>query len=304
MKGISFRHNVSVKDSMVFESVYEEALQSDLKDKSDMLHNGDTSWLFVDDKIAGEAQSISVKKLCKIEEDEMEDINDPRYLTEKSTYLYSFTILPAYEGKGYGKILLAYHLGYLRGRGYSLFISHGTAPGMVALFKKFGGFFTEDGCHKKWYGTTRTAHFCEIRLSDKLSYKQSDDFSCGVYALKYLLDKSSSYSYTTEYIRNRLQPNRKVGTDCERIEHFFSAEGISFKSGNCQSIEKYLRPMIVRYIDLDENKHEHYGVIVGKEKNIVLIFDPWIGKVRKFDCEDFENNWHSEKYGKRWGLYL
>ncbi|WP_301017329.1 GNAT family N-acetyltransferase [Thiothrix sp.] len=284
---------------MIFEGVYEPDLRSDLKDKAEMLREGDTSWLFVNGNLAGEAQSIEVKKLCDMEEDEMADIDDPRYLTEKTSYLYSFTTLPAYQGKGLGKLLFAYHLGYLTSKGYPLVVSHCTAPGMEALCHDFGALFTEDGVHKNWYGTKRTARFCEIRMFNTLRYKQTTDYNCGVFALLYLIENLSPV-FTEKYISAYLKPAQRDGTGCESIVYFMRRNRISFAFGNHQKLTNH-RPMLVRYMD---DKDEHYSVIIHSTRRTVSMLDPWVGKAVTVRRKDFEKNWHSKRYGKRWGLYL
>ena len=302
---ITISHDVPAEKTLVFEQVYEEDLRSELKDKREMLDKGNTTWLFVDDELAGEAQSIGVKELCEIEDDKMEDIDDRRYLTERTSYLYSFTILPKFQKQGYGRILFSAHLSHLIKKNYGLFTCHCTSPEMVSLCKSFGAYFMQDGIHRNWYGTKRTAYFCELRIGGPSSFvvnKQPDDYSCGAYAVKTLLEMFLGRYYPADYLRRELGTNADTGTGCEKVIQFFKKNKVPIRAGAYRTLWGNL-PMLVRYVDLDEPV-EHYAIVLSKSTHEIQVFDPWIGGVMAMKIAKFYANWHSKRYGKNWGLSL
>lgn len=155
---LTFRHDLTAKRTRIFEKQYEKALRNEDEEKDYILSKRLAVWLYVDGKLAGEAYGIIVKEDDEDIEDTVGRPND--------IYCYSTTILPAFRGKGLGKILKAYWLGYVwakyPGR---IIIGHATSPAMVKINKQFGARFL--GSHEKWYGTDRVAHFYEIVPSDE-----------------------------------------------------------------------------------------------------------------------------------------
>lgn len=302
---ITFRNEY--QGSLIFESIYPEELREDEESKLKTMDGGEVSYMFIDGTIAGEVYSLPIKKMIDMHDKNMKDINDLRYTTENTSYISSFTILPAFQKKGLSKVLYSYHLGRLLERGFSFVVGHSTSLGMDALNRSNGAYFTQDGLHKNWYGTNKTARFYEIRLSDKMGkvtfeYKQPDDYSCGVYALKYLLD-SHCKDFSIEHIRRELKPNRKTGTSVWAIERFLAKNKICVypkRSSDfylCGGVDHWL----VRYVY--EAPDEHYGVVTEIGSTMLHIFDPWIGQERVMTIKDFLSSWHSKKYGK-WALRI
>jgi predicted double-glycine peptidase len=294
---------VSVEKSMVFEDIWEEELKLDNKDKSELLKICIPEYLFLDKELAGEIYSIDLKTMLKddIDEDSDDkkistDCSDERYTSEKTAYLESIAILPKFQKRGLGRVLLEHHMGYLKSCGYSQLIAHSTSENMDKVFSSLGFYFFKDHVHKKWYGTERTAKFCEKQLK-KCIYKQPDDFSCGVYALKYFLDKYTKHNFSTQFIRENLTPNEDVGTDCDKIVNFLLNNSMSLENGPDMKLKS---PMLVRYM----SDVEHYSVVTKVNKEKVWLFDPWLGKIKTYKKEDFMKNWYSKAFGVHWGLTL
>jgi hypothetical protein len=148
--------------SLDFESCYEEELQLDPEEKAEILAAPEQTlclWMFVDGELAGETYGASPHDLFAAIEEEIEDCdkNDPL-----AVYCYSTTILPKFQGMGLAKILKAYWLGLIKGRGYDSVCGHATTPAMLKINLDFGA--QVKAVHSNWYETERTAHFYEIKL--------------------------------------------------------------------------------------------------------------------------------------------
>ena len=141
--------NVEPEDTQAFEDQYEEKLQMDEYEKQEVLFGGFSVWMYVDGVLAGEAYG----KLVKDMDEEIED----REALSDAFYIYSFTILPAFQKAGLGKILFAYMLGRLQGMKV---VMHATSPGMVRLGELFG--FSKGAVHDGWYNTPRQAVFMSL----------------------------------------------------------------------------------------------------------------------------------------------
>jgi ribosomal protein S18 acetylase RimI-like enzyme len=163
---IYFKHKIPIKSTMVFEKIFEPELRSSLKEKEELLKNCDKSYLFINDKIAGEIYSEDTE-LMKITDNDAESFPDAyerKYLDNRTSYLYSCSILPGFQGNGYGRLLYAHHMGYLKAFYYSLITGHSTSPEMDNLNKFFKAKFFPKRIHKNWWGTARVAKFFEIKI--------------------------------------------------------------------------------------------------------------------------------------------
>jgi GNAT superfamily N-acetyltransferase len=155
---ITFRPDVPIEDTMIFEAEFEPELQLSLADKTDVIHRGLATWMFVDGVLAGE--TYGTDPLAEAEEGE--DLEDVKTITEPSVYCFSTAVLPPFQGKGFGSLLKVYWLGMMRGQGHTLIIGHATTPAMVKINQRFGAEMIRK--HERWYDTERTAWFYTLRL--------------------------------------------------------------------------------------------------------------------------------------------
>ncbi len=155
---VTFATDVPLKETMVFEDVYERQLRMDIRSKFDIVSNGIVVWMFVDGALAGECYGLS-SRICEEVESDIEDM--PSGATD-AIYCYSTTLLPQFHGRGLAKILVAYWNGLARGASFRRVFGHATSPAMVAVRTFFGATF--GAVHPNWYGTTRSAHFYEQLL--------------------------------------------------------------------------------------------------------------------------------------------
>jgi GNAT superfamily N-acetyltransferase len=152
---VDFTQSVPVSETMCFDDVYEESLQLDVDEKTDLLARSVVVWMHVDGALAGECYGAPPGTF----DEKIEDVTD---YGSRSLYCYSTTILPRFQGLGLSKVLVAYWNGLAAGKGYRKVVGHATSPAMVAVRAFFGAQF--GAVHVRWYETNRTAHFYEQML--------------------------------------------------------------------------------------------------------------------------------------------
>ena len=161
---ITFRDDVPIEETMVFEEVYEEELREDLETKQDMRDRGYMMYMFVDGELAGEIYAMTP---CYINPDEdaavlADVVGNGLYDGGKTLYCSSNTILPKFQGLGLGKLFKAYFLGYAKGLAFDKLIGHNTHDKVSGINEFFGGKVL---CKtENWYGTGKTAEFYRIDL--------------------------------------------------------------------------------------------------------------------------------------------
>jgi GNAT superfamily N-acetyltransferase len=135
-QAITVRRDVEPEDTMIFEALYEDDLQLDLDEKTELLrHDPLAVWVFVDQVLAGETYGLSPAQILEVLGEEIPDI-DPS--DDRSIYCYSTTIVPTFRGRGLGTLLKAFWLGMVMGRGRTRVIGHATSPAMYQIDKHFG----------------------------------------------------------------------------------------------------------------------------------------------------------------------
>lgn len=152
---IKFTNDVSLEDSLVFEKVYPENLQWDLDGKQELKDDGTKFLYMVDEdtgKLIGEAYFLPLDTMedWPSDEEQPEDGLGP-YYGKSAVYAFSTTILPEYQGKGYGRILKAYCLGYWKANGFELAIGHARDGASLSLQEFFGAEVV--GRFDNWYQT-------------------------------------------------------------------------------------------------------------------------------------------------------
>jgi GNAT superfamily N-acetyltransferase len=159
---ITFSKNVPLEATMEFEACYPEQLRMDLFEKHDIFRAGwYPVWMFIDGHIAGEAYACRLSVL-----EDREGIPsyafDDMQVADYALYCHSNTVLPEFQGKGLGRILKAYCLGYWSGEATKI-CGHARPGASVALNASFGVTFHTE--HPNWYGTGETYRFYMLPLS-------------------------------------------------------------------------------------------------------------------------------------------
>jgi len=163
---IKFTNEVSLEDSLVFEKVYPENLQWDLNGKQELKDDG-TEFLYMVDgdsgELIGEAYflPLDTMKDWPPDEEQLEDGLEP-YYGHNAMYAFSTTILPEYQGKGYGRLLKAYCLGLWKARGYDLAVGHARYGASLALQQSFGAEVVET--FDNWFLTGETYYLYSQKI--------------------------------------------------------------------------------------------------------------------------------------------
>ena len=154
---ITFKYDLPLNETMQFEAIYPDELQMDLVEKQELRDAKGSIfvWMFVDDVCVGEAYGVPLSSLDEAVEG-LADA-DPRAM-----YCYSNTIMPDYQGKGWGKILKAHWLGFVKGAGFSLICGHARPNGSQQLNDDFGVQWLGD--FPDWYGTGETYRLYKLTI--------------------------------------------------------------------------------------------------------------------------------------------
>ncbi len=153
---ITFKSKMPIKETMMFEDIFEPELRLGVEDKADLLASCVTVWMFVDGKLAGEIYGVR-------HTDFDEEIPDVSHAEPGMFYLYSAALLPEFEGRSLAKILMSNWLGRIAGLGVDVVTCHCTHPAMTHLAETFGGKLLNK--HENWFDSGREATFCKIDLS-------------------------------------------------------------------------------------------------------------------------------------------
>lgn len=145
---IEFKHHFNIEQTMQFEEQYHLELRFDLDEKKKLLENaeGFKVWLLIDSELAGETYGIPFSRLhesikgCKEYQHSVGII-----------YCYSNTILPKFQGKGFGSLLKAYWLGLCKGEGIIKVVGHARPNASQTLAEKFNAKMGATFCN--WYNT-------------------------------------------------------------------------------------------------------------------------------------------------------
>jgi hypothetical protein len=154
---ITFKTNVPLGETMLFEEEYFENLQMDLQEKSEILKSSIVVWLLVNNQLVGEAYGVSL--------DFDEEIEGTQAFKGRSDviYCYSNTIIKGFQRSGLGSILKAYWLGMVKQAGFSVVIGHARPNGSQELNKKFGAKMGD--VFYDWYGTKENYIMYQLDLA-------------------------------------------------------------------------------------------------------------------------------------------
>jgi GNAT superfamily N-acetyltransferase len=143
---ITFIHNIPVQNTMRFESCYPKPLRYTLEEKEAMSQDPNIAFIYIVDKETKKAIAEAILGDIKyvLDEADGQDMGISEFRSYKSVYLFKFTILPEYQRKGYGKILQAYIMGYLRDSGYTVIVGHANNANMTL---------------QEFYGAVKVARF-------------------------------------------------------------------------------------------------------------------------------------------------
>jgi hypothetical protein len=149
MAAIRFQYDVPLEETMEFEAVYPQNLQMTLPAKRALLKTSGAVvvWMLVDGVLAGESYGVPMEGFVSDMEGAHLVEDDPA----RALYCFSNTVLPAFQGRGFGAILKAHWLGLAAGHGFRVIYGHARPGASQGLNARFGARFLGD--FPDWYGT-------------------------------------------------------------------------------------------------------------------------------------------------------
>lgn len=188
---IKFVFDYPLEESLIFESVYPENLRMDLKEKQELKEEGAIFITMIDEDTGlpvGETYFIPLDNMKEWDADE-EQPEDGLYswYGRNCAYVYSTTILPQYQNKGFGKVLKSFLLGYLFVKEYDYVLGHARAGASINLNKLFGA--NTAGSFDNWYKTGETYHLYHIDFPDNINRTNNSKMLAGKFPLAKILEK-------------------------------------------------------------------------------------------------------------------
>lgn len=147
MSVITFKYDLPLEQTMMFEAVYHEGEQLDLSKKKKLWDAPGSIfvWMFLDGDLAGETYGIPLAS-------SIEGLTDLSASGNASgIHCYSNTIIPCFQNQGLGTILKAHWLGLAAGKGFDTVYGYARPGASQALNAKFGAVFLNT--FPNWCGT-------------------------------------------------------------------------------------------------------------------------------------------------------
>lgn len=124
--------------------------------------------------------------------------------------------------------------------------------------------------------------------------KQNTDYSCGPISLKMVLNKYGVKKSEKELIK---LCKARSGYGCDPDDIVRAAKEVGCKAmckqdSSLNELRKFCREDIPVIVDwFSPEVCGHYSVVVGIDEKDICLADPYLGKIRKMDVNEFENRW-------------
>jgi GNAT superfamily N-acetyltransferase len=163
---LAFTDRWPLRETLVFERRYHPNLAMSLSEKREVLRERGALvvWMYElgrRSRLIGETYGVPVQSVLVEEDDEGKHDLEP-FARERALYVYSTTVLPAYEGRGFGTIVKAYLLGRAVEAGYRWVVGHAKEGRSVALNQRFGAELRRR--HPNWSETGDPYWFYTLKL--------------------------------------------------------------------------------------------------------------------------------------------
>jgi GNAT superfamily N-acetyltransferase len=158
---ITFKYDVPLEQTMIFESVYQGAEQLELSGKKKIWDAPGSIfvWMFVDGELAGETYGIPLTSSIT----GLTDLTD--YKDKSGIHCYSNTILPSFQKQGFGTILKAHWLGLAAAKGFDNVYGYARPGGSQSLNARFGAVFLDS--FPDWCGTGEEYRMYRLALKQR-----------------------------------------------------------------------------------------------------------------------------------------
>ena len=131
--------------------------------------------------------------------------------------------------------------------------------------------------------------------------KQTTPFTCGPVALQMVL-AYYGIPASEPLLSRKLDTNSETGTRRLNMRAIASQYGLKCHVNNNAEFEEFAyhlshgRPVIVRFLETDKNE-DHYGVVIGASRDVVVVHDPWTGPGLTFHKDEFIPRWTCDVIG-------
>lgn len=139
--------------------------------------------------------------------------------------------------------------------------------------------------------------------------RQINDYYCGPASLQMIFGFFGLNKRQSD-LASLMDTQEEVGTKkCKMVDavvthnlHYCEMHDASI--GDISELLSYRVPTIVNFIEPSEND-SHYAVVVGMDRENIVLADPWNGNNFKFSKKDFLSRWYGHEDGKkRWLLAI
>jgi predicted double-glycine peptidase len=136
-------------------------------------------------------------------------------------------------------------------------------------------------------------------------FKQDTNYSCGP-ATILMIFQFYGKIFSEEKLIEKLNTRKETGTCHQAMIELAKDEGFYVYENNESSLDEIKSfinkkvPVIVHYTE-PANDEGHYSVLIGIDKNKIILNDPWNGEKFKINIEEFEKRWKDDKRNsKKW----
>jgi GNAT superfamily N-acetyltransferase len=161
---LGFTDRWPLRATMAFERVYHPNLRMSLAEKREILQEPGTLQVWMYDirrrRLIGETYGVPLPAAFTDGDEGATDVQ--RFLGQRALYVFSTTILPRFQQRGYGTILKAYLLGRAAQAGYRVVLGHAREGASCALNVRFGAALGRR--HPDWYDTGAAYRFYVLWL--------------------------------------------------------------------------------------------------------------------------------------------
>ena len=137
-------------------------------------------------------------------------------------------------------------------------------------------------------------------------FKQTKEYDCGVYALRYLLHLKNIKLKPTE---KELKTTFKNGTNPENICRYLAKKSVKYEVHKYNSpavlVNQNWQPPILALYRWDND--DHYGVITKNKDETIAVFNPFTAETCFYPLREFVEIWYSNIYGPKytqWALKI
>jgi len=211
---------------------------------------------------------------------------------QDAIYINSTAILPEYRNKGLIDEIKITLLDELRANRVKYVIGHAHDGKMWHINQKYGGEAILK--YDDWYGEGKH-YLYEINL-----FKQHNDYCCAAYAL-WCWASGKGFGYISPYSLIKELPCREDdGTSYLSLTNYLNSYMLnSIYTSDYSELSDMKFPCIVNY---QYEGDGHYGVALGFDGSLILLYNPATGETEKMNKYEFYNSWYSNRYGKRFLL--